>query len=182
MSPDFLYPNWISVILKKLIFEICITRGQVAYCESGYREKCSLIARIWIKSKICLLHQEKNAMLYLRNNNIIINDVLMQTNGQMCISKGYREPKNVETTVGLHGRWGWSQKGKINVVYGLDDGIVSVRQGMYFKTRLDRHPWIHDSQTTSWMDLCKLSVIRREFPFGNMVKTRFAKKLPPVNG
>ena len=44
------------------------------------------------------------------------------------------------------------------VMYGLGDGIVLVETGNVIKTRLDRHPWIHDSQTTSWMDLGKLKL------------------------
>ena len=52
----------------------------------------------------------------------------------------------------------------MNVIYVLGDGIVSVRQGMYFKTRLDLHPCtiVHDSQTISWMDLGKLLRLSRQ--------------------
>ena len=81
-------------------------------------------------------------------------------NRHVQIEGVYRKPETLRL---LYGRWGWSQKGKMNVIYGLGDGIVSERQGMFFKTRLDCHPWIHGtdgSQTTSWMDLGKLKLSR----------------------
>ena len=44
----------------------------------------------------------------------------------------------------------------MNAIYRLGDGIVSVETVNVLKTRLDRHPWIQDSQLTMWMDLGKL--------------------------
>ena len=58
----------------------------------------------------------------------------------MCRSKEYRKPKNVETTVGYMTVENGVRRGQMIVMYGLGDGIVLVETGNVIKTRLDRHP------------------------------------------
>ena len=54
-------------------------------------------------------------------------------------------------TPGLHDN-GWElviKRGQMKVIYGLGDGLVSVETVNVLKTRLDRYPWIRDSQLSS---------------------------------
>ena len=65
------------------------------------------------------------------------------------------------------------RRGQMIVMYGLGDGIVLVETGNVIKTRLDRHPRIHDSQTTSWMDLGKLRLL------GEVSTSNTGRRRPP---
>ena len=69
------------------------------------------------------------------------------------------------------------KRGQMIVMYGLGDGIVLAETGNVIKTRLDRHPRIHDSQTTSWMDLGKLRLSRQSM--GEVSTSNTGCRRPP---